>query len=135
MDKIGYVTLEETKEYLKERYSDVAEDRELKEALYQSFDLIETINVRGNNPDIPTKFPRFQDRGVVPDNVKKSQMLEAYYISSGKSEQTNNIVRGIKSESVGDMSISYDKTQKIGHVLFSNPAAARIMKLYERKTF
>lgn len=135
MEKIGYVTLDEAKEHLKERYSDVAEDKELKEALYQAFDLIETVNVRGNNPDIPTKFPRYMDRGIVPNNVKKAQILEAYYISSGKSEQTNNIVRGIKSESVGDMSTSYDKTQKIGHALFSNPAAARIMKLYERKTF
>ena len=128
---IGYVTLEEAKAWLSQRY-DIPQsyDEKLTKALWRAFDKIESVPVRHKGEG--KTFPRaYEDE--VPFFIKMAQMLEAYSIANG--DEVNDIAKGITSKSIGDMSVSYDKTKKIGNVNFCNSEAAQILKRYERKTF
>ena len=53
----------------------------------------------------------------------------------GDGEDVSKMSLGVTSRSIGDMSISFDRSLKIGDVAFSNVEAARIMKRFSRKTF
>lgn len=131
---IGYVTLEEAKEWLSERYDIKSlSDEKLTKALYRAFDKIEQIPVRykGEGEKI---FPRKGEQEV-PFLVKMAQMLEAYDIVMGKEEGQAQMLNGITSKSIGDMSVSYDKSKKIGLASFSNSQAAQILKRFERKSY
>ena len=79
-------------------------------------------------------FPRTCENEV-PANVKQAQMLEAYEIATGKDKDVQAINKGIKSRGISDMSYSYEKALKVGDTTFSNIQAAKIMQMYERKTF
>lgn len=132
---IGYVTLEETKEWLALRY-DTPESEEwnlkLTKALWRAFDKIETVPVRHKGKG--KTFPRaYEDE--VPYFIKMAQMLEAYSIANGEEMETKEMLKGITSKSIGDMSVSYDKTKRVGSNNFCNTEAAQILKRYERKTF
>lgn len=129
---IGYVTCEEAKEFISLRYGTV-EDEELKKALYLAFDKIESIGVR--SPGTEKVFPRKNDKANILDLVKKAQILEAYSVMQGDGEDVSKMSLGVTSRSIGDMSISFDRSLKIGDVAFSNVEAARIMKRFSRKTF
>lgn len=131
---IGYVTLEEAKEWLSERYNIKSlSDEKLTKALYRAFDKIEQIPVRfkGEGEKV---FPRRGEQEV-PFLIKMAQMLEAYSIASGKEEEQAQMLNGITSKSIGDMSVSYDKTKKIGLVNFCNSQAAQTLKRFERKSY
>lgn len=131
---IGYVTLEEAKEWLSERYDIKSlSDEKLTKALYRAFDKIEQIPVRykGEGKKI---FPRKGEQEV-PFLVKMAQMLEAYDIVMGKEEGQAQMLNGITSKSIGDMSVSYDKSKKMGLASFSNSQAAQILKRFERKSY
>lgn len=133
---IGYVNLEETKEFLKNRY-DISQisDEELKRALYLALDKIENLNIRdsGRSSNQELIFPRINEVEV-PLNIKKAQMLEAYSICN-KTDDDENIEKGISSRSISDMSISYDTANKRAMLQFINLESARIMLLYQRKTY
>lgn len=131
---IGYVTLEEAKKWLSERYDIKSlSDEKLTKALYRAFDKIEQIPVRykGEGEKI---FPRKGEQEV-PFLVKMAQMLEAYDIVMGKEEGQAQMLNGITSKSIGDMSVSYDKSKKMGLASFSNSQAAQILKRFERKSY
>ncbi|MDY4011384.1 MAG: DnaT-like ssDNA-binding protein [Fusobacterium gastrosuis] len=133
---IGYVNLEEAKEFLKNRYdiSQISDD-ELKRALYLALDKIENLNIRdsGKSSKQELIFPRINENEI-PFNIKKAQMLESYSIINATDED-NDIQKGILSKSIGDMSIGYDTTNKRAMLQFINLESARIMSLYERKTY
>lgn len=133
---IGYVNLEEAKEFLKNRY-DISEisDGELKRALYLALDKIENLNVRdsGRSSIQELIFPRINEPEV-PLNIKKAQILEAYSIINATDED-DDIQKGISSKSIGDMSIGYDTANKRAMLQFINLESAKIMSLYERKTY
>lgn len=133
---IGYINLEEAKEFLKNRYdiSQISDD-ELKRALYLALDKIENLNIRdsGKSSKQELIFPRINETEV-PFNIKKAQIFEAYSIINATDED-NDIQKGISSKSIGDMSIGYDTTNKRAMLQFINLESARIMSLYERKTY
>lgn len=132
---IGYVTLEETKEWLSQRY-DIENTEEwnskLSKALWRAFDKIEQVPVRHRGEE--RAFPREHEKEV-PFFIKMAQMLEAYSIANDEELEQLQMLKGITSKSIGDMSISYDKTKKVGNNNFCNVEAAQILKRYERKTF
>lgn len=131
---IGYVTLEEAKEWLSERYDIKSlSDEKLTKALYRAFDKIEQIPVRykGEGKKV---FPRKGEQEV-PFLIKMAQMLEAYSIASGKEEEQAQMLNGITSKSIGDMSVAYDKSKKAGLANFCNVQAAQTLKKFERKSY
>ena len=108
---IGYVSLDEAKEFLKNRYEEVSEQ-----------ELI---------------FPRINEKKV-HDEIKKAQMLEAYSIVKDVDDDNiNDIEKGIASKSIGDMSISYNSnvSNSIGSIIFANGQAKNILYKYVRKTY
>ncbi|MDK4480583.1 hypothetical protein MWG07_07980 [Fusobacterium necrophorum] len=54
---------------------------------------------------------------------------------SGGNEDIKRLGKGIVGKTINDMSISYDRSQKIGEITFASVEAARIMKRFSRKTF
>lgn len=135
---IGYVTLEETKEFLKNRYEEVSE-QELSKGLYKALDKIESLMIRdsGRSETQELIFPRINEKKV-PDEIKKAQMLEAYSIVKDVDDDNiNDIEKGIASKSIGDMSISYNSnvSNSIGSIIFANGQAKNILYKYVRKTY
>lgn len=135
---IGYVTLDEAKKFIKNRYEEVS-DTELSKGLYKALDKIESLMIRdsGKSDKQELIFPRI-DEEKVPDEIKKAQILEAYSIVKDlEDENTGDIEKGIASKSIGDMSISYtaNNTNKIGSTVFANAQAKNILYKYVRKTY
>lgn len=135
---IGYVSLDEAKEFLKNRYEEVSE-QELSKGLYKALDKIESLNIRdsGRSETQELIFPRINELKV-PDEIKKAQMLEAYSIVKDVDDDNiNDIEKGIASKSIGDMSISYNSNanNSIGSIIFANAQAKNILYKYVRKTY
>lgn len=135
---IGYVSLDEAKEFLKNRYDDVTEDV-LSKGLYKALDKIESLMIRdsGKSDTQELIFPRINEKKV-PDEIKKAQMLEAYSIVKDVDDDNiNDIEKGIASKSIGDMSISYNSnaSNNIGSIIFANAQAKNILYKYVRKTY
>lgn len=135
---IGYVTLEETKEFLKNRYEEVSE-QELSKGLYKALDKIESLMIRdsGRSETQELIFPRINEKEV-PSEIKKAQILEAYSIVKDVDDDNiNDIEKGIASKSISDMSISYNSnaSNNIGSIIFANAQAKNILYKYIRKTY
>nr|DAU56565.1 MAG TPA: Head Tail Connector Protein [Caudoviricetes sp.] len=135
---IGYVSLNEAKEFIKNRYDEVSE-QELSKGLYKALDKIESLMIRdsGKSDKQELIFPRI-DEEKVPDEIKKAQILEAYSIVKDlEDDNTSDIEKGIASKSIGDMSISYSTNamNKIGSIVFANSEAKAILYKYVRKTY
>lgn len=135
---IGYVSLDEAKEFIKNRYEEVSE-QELSKGLYKALDKIESLMIRdsGKSDKQELIFPRINEKKV-PDEIKKAQILEAYSITKSINDDTSNdIEKGIASKSIGDMSISYttNAMNKIGSIIFTNSEAKNILYKYVRKTY
>ena len=135
---IGYVSLDEAKEFLKNRYEDVSE-QELSKGLYKALDKIESLIIRdsGKSDTQELIFPRIGEKEV-PSEIKKAQMLEAYSIVKDVDDDNiNDIEKGIASKSIGDMSISYNSnaSNSIGSIIFANAQAKNILYKYVRKTY
>lgn len=135
---IGYVSLDEAKEFLKNRYEEVSE-QELSKGLYKALDKIESLSIRdsGRSETQELIFPRINEKKV-PDEIKKAQMLEAYSIVKDVDDDNiNDIEKGIASKSIGDMSISYNSnvSNSIGSIIFANGQAKNILYKYVRKTY
>jgi hypothetical protein len=135
---IGYVSLDEAKEFLKNRYEEVSE-QELSKGLYKALDKIESLMIRdsGRSETQELIFPRINEKKV-PDEIKKAQMLEAYSIVKDVDDDNiNDIEKGIASKSIGDMSISYNSnaSNNIGSIIFANAQAKNILYKYVRKTY
>lgn len=131
---IGYVTVEEAQAFLTVRYGEI-DQTELEKALYQAFDKIEAIGARNGRMQGEKNFPRLHDSEEVMKLIQRVQILEAYAIMSGGNEDIKRLGKGISGKSIGDMSVSYDRSQKIGEITFASVEAARIMKRFSRKTF
>ena len=135
---IGYVSLDEAKEFIKNRYEEVSE-QELSKGLYKALDKIESLMIRdsGKSHKQELIFPRI-DEVKVPDEIKKAQILEAYSIVKDfEDDNTSDIEKGIASKSIGDMSISYNnnKNNQIGATIFASSQAKSILYKYVRKTY
>mgnify|MGYP000414212767 FL=1 len=135
---IGYVSLDEAKEFLKNRYEEVSE-QELSKGLYKALDKIESLMIRdsGRSETQELIFPRINEKKV-PDEIKKAQMLEAYSIVKDVDDDNiNDIEKGIASKSIGDMSISYNSnaSNSIGSIIFANAQAKNILYKYVRKIY
>lgn len=135
---IGYVSLDEAKEFLKNRYEEVSE-QELSKGLYKALDKIESLMIRdsGRSETQELIFPRINEKKV-PGEIKKAQMLEAYSIVKDVDDDNiNDIEKGIASKSIGDMSISYNSnaSNSIGCIIFANAQAKNILYKYVRKTY
>ena len=135
---IGYVSLDEAKDFLKNRYEEVSE-QELSKGLYKALDKIESLMIRdsGKSDTQELIFPRINEKKV-PDEIKKAQMLEAYSIVKDvEDDNINDIEKGIASKSIGDMSISYNSnaSNSIGPIIFANAQAKNILYKYIRKTY
>lgn len=135
---IGYVSLDEAKEFIKNRYEEVSE-QELSKGLYKALDKIESLMIRdsGKSHKQELIFPRI-DEAKVPDEIKKAQILEAYSIVKDfEDDNTSDIEKGIASKSIGDMSISYNnnKNNQIGATIFASSQAKSILYKYVRKTY
>ncbi|ALQ35513.1 DnaT-like ssDNA-binding protein [Fusobacterium hwasookii] len=135
---IGYVSLDEAKEFIKNRYEEVSE-QELSKGLYKALDKIESLMIRdsGRNETQELIFPRINE-SKVPDEIKKAQILEAYSIVKDlDDDNTSDIEKGIASKSIGDMSISYNnnKNNQIGATIFASSQAKSILYKYVRKTY
>lgn len=135
---IGYVSLDEAKEFLKNRYEEVSE-QELSKGLYKALDKIESLMIRdsGRSETQELIFPRINELKV-PDEIKKAQILEAYSIVKDlDDDNTSDIEKGIASKSIGDMSISYNSNARnsIGSIIFANAQAKNILYKYIRKTY
>lgn len=135
---IGYVSLDEAKEFLKNRYEEVSE-QELLKGLYKALDKIESLMIRdsGKSDKQELIFPRINEKKV-PDEIKKAQMLEAYSIVKDVDDDNiNDIEKGIASKSISDMSISYNSnaSNNIGSIIFANAQAKNILYKYIRKTY
>lgn len=135
---IGYVSLDEAKEFLKNRYEEVSE-QELSKSLYKALDKIESLIIRdsGKSDTQELIFPRINEKKV-PDEIKKAQMLEAYSIVKDVDDDNiNDIEKGIASKSISDMSISYNSnnSNRIGSIIFVNAQAKNILYKYVRKTY
>lgn len=127
---IGYVTLEEAKEYLNSRYSDVITDEVLQRNLQLAFDKIESIDIR--NQGNPKKFPRLCETEV-PQLVIQAQILEAYTMSVNPNK-SKEVSDNVKSKSIGDYSVSYSD-YKVNGVEFYNKTSFDIMNKYRRKSY
>ena len=135
---IGYVSLDEAKEFIKNRYEEVSE-QELSKGLYKALDKIESLYIRdsGKSDKQELIFPRINE-SKVPDEIKKAQILEAYSIVKDlDDDNTSDIEKGIASKSIGDMSISYNnnKNNQIGATIFASSQAKTILYKYVRKTY
>lgn len=135
---IGYVTLDEAKEFIKNRYEEVS-DTELSKGLYKALDKIESLMIRDNGKSDKQEliFPRINELKV-PDEIKKAQILEAYSIVKDlDDDNTSDIEKGIASKSIGDMSISYNnnKNNQIGATIFASSQAKAILYKYVWKTY
>ena len=135
---IGYVSLDEAKEFIKNRYEEVL-DEELSKALFQALDKIESLSIRdsGKSEVQDLIFPRINEIKV-PGDIKKAQILEAYSITKNKNDNYfNDIEKGIVSKSISDMSITYSQNDKnkIGTIIFQNSQAMNILYKYVRKTY
>lgn len=135
---IGYVTLDEAKKFIKNRYEEVS-DTELSKGLYKALDKIESLMIRdsGKSDKQELIFPRI-DEEKVPDEIKKAQILEAYSIVKDlEDDYTGDVEKGITSRSISDMSVSYtaNNTNKIGNIVFANAQAKNILYKYVRKTY
>lgn len=135
---IGYVSLDEAKEFIKNRYDEVSE-QELSKGLYKALDKIESLMIRdsGKSDKQELIFPRINELKV-PDEIKKAQILEAYSIVKDlDDDNTSDVEKGIASKSIGDMSISYttNTINKIGSIVFANSEAKAILYKYVRKTY
>ena len=135
---IGYVSLDEAKEFIKNRYEEVSE-QELSKGLYKALDKIESLMIRdsGKSDKQELIFPRI-DEAKVPNEIKKAQILEAYSIVKDlDDDNTSDIEKGIASKSIGDMSISYNnnKNNQIGATIFASSQAKSILYKYVRKTY
>ena len=135
---IGYVSLDEAKEFLKNRYEEVSE-QELSKGLYKALDKIESLSIRdsGKSDTQELIFPRINELKV-PNEIKKAQILEAYSIVKDlDDDNTSNIEKGIASKSISDMSISYNSnaSNSIGSIIFANAQAKNILYKYVRKTY
>lgn len=135
---IGYVSLDEAKEFLKNRYEEISE-QELSKGLYKALDKIESLSIRdsGRSETQELIFPRINEKEV-PSEIKKAQMLEAYSIVKDVDDDNiNDIEKGIASKSIGDMSISYNSnaSNNIGSTIFANAQAKNILYKYVRKTY
>lgn len=135
---IGYVSLDEAKEFLKNRYEEVSE-QELSKGLYKALDKIESLSIRdsGRSETQELIFPRINEKEV-PSEIKKAQMLEAYsIILDVDNESITDIEKGIASKSISDMSISYNSnnSNRIGSIIFANAQAKNILYKYVRKTY
>ena len=135
---IGYVSLDEAKEFIKNRYEEVSE-QELSKGLYKALDKIESLMIRdsGRSETQELIFPRINE-SKVPDEIKKAQILEAYSIvKDSDDDNTSDIEKGIASKSIGDMSISYNnnKNNQIGATIFASSQAKSILYKYVRKTY
>ncbi len=135
---IGYVSLDEAKEFLKNRYEEVSE-QELSKGLYKALDKIESLIIRdsGKSDTQELIFPRINEKEV-PSEIKKAQILEAYSIVLDvDNESITDIEKGIASKSIGDMSISYNSnaSNSIGSIIFANAQAKNILYKYVRKTY
>lgn len=135
---IGYVSLYEAKEFIKNRYEEVSE-QELSKGLYKALDKIESLMIRdsGKSDKQELIFPRINE-SKVPDEIKKAQILEAYSIVKDLDDDyTGDIEKGITSRSISDMSVSYtaNNTNKIGNIVFASSQAKAILYKYIRKTY
>ena len=135
---IGYVSLDEAKEFIENRYEEVS-DTELSKGLYKALDKIESLMIRdsGKSDKQELIFPRI-DEEKVPDEIKKAQILEAYSIVKDlDDDNTGDIEKGIASKSISDMSITYatDGANKIGTTIFASSQAKTILYKYIRKTY
>lgn len=135
---IGYVSLDEAKEFLKNRYEELSE-QELSKGLYKALDKIESLIIRdsGKSDTQELMFPRINEKEV-PSEIKKAQILEAYSIVKDVDDDNiNDIEKGIASKSIGDMSISYNSnaSNSIGSIIFANAQAKNILYKYVRKTY
>ena len=135
---IGYVSLDEAKEFLKNRYEEVSE-QELSKGLYKALDKIESLSIRdsGRSETQELIFPRSNEKKV-PEEIKKAQIIEAYSIVKDlDDDNTSDIEKGIASKSIGDMSISYNSnaSNNIGSIIFANAQAKNILYKYVRKTY
>ena len=135
---IGYVSLDEAKEFIKNRYEEVL-DTELSKGLYKALDKIESLMIRdsGKSDKQELIFPRINEKKV-PDEIKKAQILEAYSIVKDlDDDNTSDIEKGITSKSISDMSITYatDGANKIGTTIFASSQAKTILYKYVRKTY
>ena len=135
---IGYVSLDEAKEFLKNRYEEVSE-QELSKGLYKALDKIESLSIRdsGRSETQELIFPRINEKKV-PNEIKKAQMLEAYSIVKDVDDDNiNDIEKGIASKSISDMSISYNSNSinNIGSIIFASSQAKNILYKYVRKTY
>lgn len=135
---IGYVSLDEAKEFIKNRYEEVSE-QELSKGLYKALDKIESLMIRdsGKSDKQELIFPRINENKV-PDEIKKAQILEAYSIVKDfEDDNTSDIEKGIASKSIGDMSISYNnnRNNQIGATIFASSQAKTILYKYVRKTY
>lgn len=135
---IGYVSLDEAKEFIKNRYEEVSEG-ELSKGLYKALDKIESLMIRdsGRSETQELIFPRINELKV-PDEIKKAQILEAYSIVKDLDDDNiSDIEKGIVSKSIGDISISYNnnKNNQIGATIFASSQAKAILYKYVRKTY
>ena len=135
---IVYVSLDEAKEFIKNRYEEVSE-QELSKGLYKALDKIESLMIRdsGKSDKQELIFPRINE-SKVPDEIKKAQILEAYSIVKDLDDDyTGDIEKGITSRSISDMSVSYtaNNTNKIGNIVFASSQAKAILYKYIRKTY
>ena len=135
---IGYVSLDEAKEFIKNRYEEVSE-QELSKGLYKALDKIESLMIRdsGKSDKQELIFPRINE-SKVPDEIKKAQILDAYSIVKDLDDDyTGDIEKGITSRSISDMSVSYtaNNTNKIGNIVFASSQAKAILYKYIRKTY
>ena len=135
---IGYVSLDEAKEFIKNRYDDVTDDV-LSKGLYKALDKIESLSIRnsGRSETQELIFPRINEKEV-PSEIKKAQMLEAYSIVKDVDDDyTGDLEKGIASKSISDMSISYNSNanNSIGSIIFANAQAKNILCKYVRKTY
>lgn len=135
---IGYVSLDEAKNFIKNRYEEVSE-QELSKGLYKALDKIESLCIRdsGKSDTQELIFPRIGEKEV-PSEIKRAQILEAYSIVLDvDNESTTDIEKGIASKSISDMSISYNSnnSNRIGSIIFANAQAKNILYKYVRKTY
>lgn len=135
---IGYVSLDEAKEFIKNRYDDVTDDV-LSKGLYKALDKIESLSIRnsGRSETQELIFPRINEKKV-PDEIKKAQILEAYSIALDVDDESiTDIEKGIASKSIDDMSISYNSnsSNSIGSIIFANAQAKNILYKYVRRTY
>lgn len=143
MENIGYVSLTETNDYVSSHFLSTDSLREswdkLNESdkivlLNQSLSDIESLNFVGCRYDSNQKlsFPRNFTKGIIPDDVKISQILGA--ISRLEEDTTyQSISKGIKSESFGQVSYSYSDNQTFTSSI--RPESYRYIKKYIKQVF